>query len=51
MASNDNWRLQYKEIQKKNKCSMPKKAIEKMLANPKTPEHLKKAWRKKLKEM
>jgi len=32
-------------------CKMPKKAIKKMLESPNTPEHLKKAWRKKLKEM
>jgi len=27
---------------------MPVKALKKMLANPRTPKHLKEAWRKKL---
>jgi len=59
----NNWKLQYRELESKRKrsmprnikkldnCRMPRRAVEKMLASPNTPEHLKKAWRKKLKEM
>jgi len=57
--SKDNWRLQYKEMfsrknemQPKQKTinNMPVSAIEKLLRNPRTPKHLKTAWRKRLKE-
>lgn len=30
---------------------MPEKTIRKMIASPNTPEHLKKAWKKKLERM
>lgn len=42
------WKLQYAQRPKK---PMPIEAIRKMLKSPNVPEHLKKAWRKKLREM
>lgn len=32
-------------------CGMPEKAIKGMLKSDNTPEHLKKAWRKKLRSL
>jgi len=40
-----------RNIKKLDNCRMPRRAIEKMLVSPNTPKHLKKAWRKKLREM
>ena len=37
--------------EEKRVSGMPVKAIEKMIANPKTPKHLKESWKRKLKEM
>jgi hypothetical protein len=38
-------------MDKKTVNGMPLKAIKKMIANPKTPPHLRASWRKKLKEI
>jgi len=37
--------------EEKTVCGMPEKAIKKMLKSDNTLEHLKKAWRKKLRGM